>query len=113
MRIARESSQQSRRVCMTEILPAMRLELAVAEMADYRCFLDETAALPLLSTLPVARTATDRIAALLGTEGGWTDAERELASASGWLAASLGPQILRTETAAVAALAILANAWMV
>jgi 16S rRNA (uracil1498-N3)-methyltransferase len=50
---------------------------------------------------------------LLGPEGGWTDAERQLAMAAGWRAASLGPNILRTETAAVAALAILANAWMV
>jgi 16S rRNA (uracil1498-N3)-methyltransferase len=63
--------------------------------------------------LPAERAATDRIAVLLGPEGGWTDAERLLATASGWRAASLGPQILRTETAAVAALAILANAWMV
>jgi 16S rRNA (uracil1498-N3)-methyltransferase len=113
LRIAREASQQSRRVRLPEIPPAVRFERAVAETADYRCFLDETAAPPLLSTLPDTRTAADRIAALLGPEGGWTDAERQLAAASGWRAASLGPQILRTETAAVAALAILANAWMV
>ena len=119
LRIARESSQQSRRVRMPEILPAVRFERAVhfecaiGETAEYRCFLDEAQAPPLLATLPAERAATDRIAVLLGPEGGWTDAERLLATASGWRAASLGPQILRTETAAVAALAILANAWMV
>jgi 16S rRNA (uracil1498-N3)-methyltransferase len=119
LRIARESSQQSRRVRMPEILPAVRFERAVhfecaiGETAEYRCFLDEAQAPPLLATLPIERTATDRIAVLLGPEGGWTDAERQLAMASGWRAASLGPNILRTETAAVAALAILANAWMV
>jgi 16S rRNA (uracil1498-N3)-methyltransferase len=129
LRIARESSQQSRRVRMPEILPAVRFERAVhfehaiGETAEYRCFLDEgfrgecflgeALAPPLLATLPGERTATDRVAVLLGPEGGWTDAERQLAMASGWRAASLGPQILRTETAAVAALAILANAWMV
>jgi len=118
LRIARESSQQSRRVRMPAILPAVRFERAIAETAEYRCFLDEgcpgeAAAPPLLATLPAQRSAADRIAVLLGPEGGWTDAERQLALVSGWRAASLGPQILRTETAAVAALAVLANAWMV
>ena len=118
LRIARESSQQSRRVRMPAILPAVRFDRAIGETAEYRCFLDEgfggeAHAPPLLATLPADRTATDRIAVLLGPEGGWTDAERQLAIASGWRAASLGPQILRTETAAVAALAILANVWMV
>jgi 16S rRNA (uracil1498-N3)-methyltransferase len=118
LRIARESSQQSRRVRMPAILPALRFDRAIAESAEYRCFLDEgfqgeVQAPPLLATLPAQRTAADRIAVLLGPEGGWTDAERQSAMASGWLAASLGPQILRAETAAVAALAILANAWMV
>jgi 16S rRNA (uracil1498-N3)-methyltransferase len=113
MRIARESSQQSRRVRMPEILPAVRFERAIAEPAEYRCFLDEAAAPPLLATLPGERAATDHIAVLLGPEGGWTDAERQLAIAAGWREASLGPQVLRTETAAAAALAILTNAWMV
>jgi 16S rRNA (uracil1498-N3)-methyltransferase len=113
MRIARESSQQSRRVRMPEILLAVRFERAIVETADYRCFLDEAAAPPLLATLPQVRTGADHIAVLLGPEGGWTDSERQLAAAAGWSAASLGPQILRAETAAVAALAILANAWMV
>jgi 16S rRNA (uracil1498-N3)-methyltransferase len=118
-RIARESSQQSRRVRMPQILPAVRFERALAATADsrpfdHRGFLDESvAAPPLLSTLPTARNVTDQIAVLLGPEGGWTDAERSQAIASGWRAASLGAQILRAETAAVAALAILANAWMV
>ena len=111
LRIARESSQQSRRVRIPAILPAVRFERAIAETAEYRCFLDEGEAPPLLATLPAERAATDRIAVLLGPEGGWTDAERQLAKASGWRTASLGPNILRTETAAVAALAILANAW--
>jgi 16S rRNA (uracil1498-N3)-methyltransferase len=118
LRIARESSQQSRRVRMPEILPAVRFQRAVAETAEYRCFLDEGSqgeaqAPHLLATVPTERAAEDRIAVLLGPEGGWTDAERQQALASGWRPASLGPNILRTETAAVAALAILVNAWMV
>ena len=107
-----------RRVRTPEILPAVRFQRAITETAEYRCFLDEGSpgkvhAPPLLATLPAQRTEADRIAVLLGPEGGWTDAERQLAMASGWVAASLGPQILRAETGAVAALAILASAWMV
>ena len=113
LRIAREASQQSRRVRIPEIPPAIRFDRALAEPADFRCFLDECAEAPLLSALPAERTAGDQVALLLGPEGGWTDPERQQAQASGWRAVSLGPQILRAETAAVAALAILANAWMV
>jgi 16S rRNA (uracil1498-N3)-methyltransferase len=49
---------------------------------------------------------------LLGPEGGWTDDERRLALDAAWRAASLGPQILRAETAGVAALAVLTAAWL-
>jgi 16S rRNA (uracil1498-N3)-methyltransferase len=43
----------------------------------------------------------------VGPEGGWTDAEIAAAKGSGFLEASLGENILRTETAVIAALAIL------
>lgn len=111
-RIARESSQQSRRVTVPGTLPAVRFEKALAAEADYRYFLEEAGATPLLQVLPAARSASDRVALLLGPEGGWTDGERQAAAARGWQAVSLGPQVLRAETAATAALAILVNAWL-
>ena len=43
----------------------------------------------------------------VGPEGGWTDEELAAAQAAGFREASLGPQILRTETAVAAALAII------
>jgi len=43
---------------------------------------------------------------IIGPEGGFTDEEVSLALKSGVLTASLGPQILRVETAAIAALTI-------
>jgi 16S rRNA (uracil1498-N3)-methyltransferase len=49
---------------------------------------------------------------LLGPEGGWTDEERGLALGAKWRPVSLGPQILRAETAAAAALAVLTAAWL-
>jgi 16S rRNA (uracil1498-N3)-methyltransferase len=106
-RIARESSQQSRRARLPEILPAVRFEASLSTEAGIRIFLEEETAPPLLRILP---DRLESVAVLLGPEGGWVDRERELASASGWAAASLGPQVLRAETAAVAALAVVMSA---
>jgi 16S rRNA (uracil1498-N3)-methyltransferase len=110
-RIARESSQQARRVSVPEILPAAPFGRRLAEPADHRYFLEEAGAPPLLSTLPRRRTPADQVALMLGPEGGWTDDERRLAAAAGWLAVSLGPLVLRAETAAAAALAVVGCAW--
>jgi 16S rRNA (uracil1498-N3)-methyltransferase len=65
-----------------------------------------------LRLLPANKAATDRVALLTGPEGGWTAAEREAAAAAGWRPASLGPLVLRAETAAMAAVAVIANGWM-
>jgi 16S rRNA (uracil1498-N3)-methyltransferase len=54
----------------------------------------------------------DSVAVLIGPEGGWTDPERAGARGAGWTAVSLGPQILRAETSAAAALAIVVAAWI-
>lgn len=109
VRIARESSQQSRRGRVPEILPAVRFSAAIATEAGHRFFLEEEAAPPLLHQVPEERQ--ESVALLLGPEGGWTDPERQAASAAGWSSVSLGPQVLRAETAACAALAVVMAAW--
>lgn len=48
---------------------------------------------------------------LIGPEGGLSDREYDDARAAGFEAASIGPRILRTETAAVAAIAIAQSCW--
>jgi 16S rRNA (uracil1498-N3)-methyltransferase len=45
----------------------------------------------------------------IGPEGGWAPEEEALFDANGWRAVSLGPRILRAETAATAALAVVAS----
>jgi 16S rRNA (uracil1498-N3)-methyltransferase len=45
----------------------------------------------------------------IGPEGGWAPNEEALFDANGWKAVSLGPRILRAETAAIAALAVVAS----
>jgi 16S rRNA (uracil1498-N3)-methyltransferase len=49
---------------------------------------------------------TDKIQLIIGPEGGWTEEEEDLASENGVNVFSLGPNILRTETAALCALAV-------
>jgi 16S rRNA (uracil1498-N3)-methyltransferase len=112
VRIARESSEQSRRVTAPEIMPAAPFASALHAEADCRYFLDEAGAPPLLRVLPVPRVARARIALLVGPEGGWTDQERREAATAGWQPASLGPRVLRAETAAAAGIAVVMNAWM-
>lgn len=53
----------------------------------------------------------DSVALLIGPEGGLSDAELAVARASEFVAISLGPRTLRTETAVVAALSALQSRW--
>ncbi|SFB12912.1 16S rRNA (uracil1498-N3)-methyltransferase [Collimonas sp. OK607] len=51
------------------------------------------------------------LALLIGPEGGFTEAEENLACSQGALMLSMGPRILRTETAGLAALAAINAIW--
>ena len=66
---------------------------------------------PILQMLPQERTADDCVALFAGPEGGWTEEERTQAIGSGWFPCSLGKTLLRAETAALAALAVIQAAW--
>jgi 16S rRNA (uracil1498-N3)-methyltransferase len=111
-RIVREASEQSRRVRLAEVNPTEPLSEAIAAPADYHYILDEhSLAPPMLSQIPVNRSQHDRIALLVGPEGGWTDRERASIADSAWTPVGLGSTILRTETAAIAAIAIINAAW--
>lgn len=111
-RIALEASQQSRRLHLPVIAPSVRFVTALETPANVRFLLDENPEVPpLLTLLPSKRALTDRIALLLGPEGGWTEEERQHAIDSGWLPCSLAQTVLRAETAGIAALAVIQAAW--
>jgi 16S rRNA (uracil1498-N3)-methyltransferase len=110
-RIAREASEQSRRARLPDIESPIDLTDALRDAEGHRYALEESAAPPILSTFPDARQPGDRVALLVGPEGGWTDRERAAIANAGWRAVSLGHEILRAETAAIAALAIVNAAW--
>ncbi|HEX7718917.1 MAG TPA: 16S rRNA (uracil(1498)-N(3))-methyltransferase [Woeseiaceae bacterium] len=76
--------------------------------AEYRrIVLHPMAAAPLASLQPM----TSRVMLLIGPEGGFSHNEIGEAEAAGFEACSLGPRILRTETAAIAAIALLQARW--
>lgn len=117
-KILAESAQQSRRVRP----PALRAAVPPAKAfagaaADVKIMLSERAdAVPLESILR-EQVALDgsapnspgkaSAALAIGPEGGWTDEEIAAARVAGFAEASLGENILRTETAVIASLAIL------
>jgi 16S rRNA (uracil1498-N3)-methyltransferase len=106
-RIVQESSQQSRRARLPELFSPVPLKDALKLQAEHRLFLDEErTGLSLLDAFP-AVDRSQHVAILVGPEGGWPDHEREAARQAGWTRVSLGPHVLRTETAAIAALAVL------
>lgn len=76
--------------------------IAALETEPVRLCLEPTASRPLASIDP----GCGRLALLIGPEGGLAPEESRLAAASGFEARSLGPRILRTETAALVALTV-------
>lgn len=111
MDIARDAARQSRRATVPEIRDIVALDEALGRVA----------AVPLKLLLwpreqerslrqVVAAPLPQAVCALIGPEGGFTPDEVERAVAAGFEPVSLGPQILRAETAALAVAAVLAFA---
>jgi 16S rRNA (uracil1498-N3)-methyltransferase len=103
-RIARQAAEQSRRTSPPEVSQPIKLKDALALAGNTRILLSESEKdLRLKDALQSA--ATDVILAL-GPEGGWTDSELDHFRDAGWVSASLGDTVLRAETAAIAAVAV-------
>ena len=80
---------------------------AGAKEADTDLILQPGAATPLSS---IAAPVT-KVCLLIGPEGGFSDTEYEDAMIAGFAAVSLGPRVLRTETAALTAIAVAQTLW--
>jgi len=103
-RIAREAAQQSRRAAPPEITAPARLQDVIELAADRRLVLSE--AEDEVSLKQAVSGVSGSLALAIGPEGGWTGEEEGGFREHGWIAASLGPTILRAETAAIAAVSI-------
>ena len=90
-----------------EIEPPAHLDQAVSRIESSARFILHREANPLSNALEEAASdSTREIVLSVGPEGGWSDRERVAAQGHGFMAVGLGANILRTETAAVAALAV-------
>ena len=112
-RIAREAAQQSRRSQELAMSDAMQLKEVIAEEPEaIRLLLSENEQ---NTTLRDALNASGSISAnsdfrrvrlAIGPEGGWTSEEEALFADQNWKPVTLGPRILRAETAAIAAASV-------
>jgi 16S rRNA (uracil1498-N3)-methyltransferase len=111
-RVALAAAEQSRRLSPPTIADPVKLRdvgggehgscIVLAER-----FLDQQGEVSLKEALaPLASRDERSVVLAVGPEGGWTDDELRWFAQHRWTAASLGPTILRAETAAIAAVAI-------
>jgi 16S rRNA (uracil1498-N3)-methyltransferase len=109
-RIARQAAEQSRRATPPQIAAPIKLAEALNLPATLRIVLAESEQQALLRDVVKPQTAEGEIVLAVGPEGGWTEGELQSFRQSGWTSASLGNTILRAETAAMAATAIVVSA---
>ncbi|MGA8086446.1 MAG: 16S rRNA (uracil(1498)-N(3))-methyltransferase [Terracidiphilus sp.] len=114
-RIAHEAAQQSRRSDVPVIHDPVKLSERVrATSSSKRIVLAEqerstTLRGTLAEAIAAAGTEMPDLELAIGPEGGWAPEEEALFDANGWQAVSLGTRILRAETAAIAALAVVSS----
>jgi 16S rRNA (uracil1498-N3)-methyltransferase len=113
-RIARESAKQSRRSDVPAIEDVAALKAAARREGEAARLLlaEQERTMTLRRALDEALAASgDELPAIrvaVGPEGGWASEEEALFDNEGWKPVSLGPRILRAETAAMTAMAVIA-----
>jgi 16S rRNA (uracil1498-N3)-methyltransferase len=109
-RVAAGAAEQCGRAVVPPVAPTATLDGLLARPFDgARVVLLETPGHPALASLPMDPSAP--LLLLVGPAGGFEPAEAERLRVAGFLSASLGPRVLRAETAAVAAVAIAQATW--
>ncbi len=104
--VIRRAARQCRRAMLPELMPVTSLEDCLAETAaelKLMLYENETA---WSFTEGFGSLRPQSVALLVGPEGGFSNAEVKQARDAGFLPVSLGPRILRTETAAIVAAAL-------
>ena len=111
---AREAAEQCGVIWLAEVDEARPLAEALARRAPggVLVFCDEDAAQHSAAAALAARPPPEAVSLLIGPEGGFNDEERAMIlRAPDVVRLSLGPRILRADTAAVAALALVQAHW--
>lgn len=106
-RIAHQASEQARRASPPEVHAPIKLKELFTMTPDSRIVLSEVEdTLMLKDTIPPQSSS---VILAFGPEGGWKEQELTVFREAGWTSASLGPTILRTETAVIAAIAVVSS----
>lgn len=106
-KISQHAAEQSGRTLKPPVNICESLAQWLPQQTGLKVFLDPYAQQCLSDLSPVAQKVT----LLAGPEGGFADSERELAQQMNFIPVRLGPRILRTETAALAALTAVQVLW--
>ncbi|CAL7961991.1 Ribosomal RNA small subunit methyltransferase E [Gammaproteobacteria bacterium] len=106
--IAISAAEQSGRCSIAKVLPAQTLEDWALKAAGLCLILDPSSAANKLSSI---RARPSFVTLLVGSEGGLSDKEILFAKQNKFLPTRLGSRILRTETAALAAISVLQAQW--
>jgi 16S rRNA (uracil1498-N3)-methyltransferase len=106
-KIAQHATEQSGRTVRPVIANIAKLERWLPEQSGLKLFLDPFAT----QTLQQLQPEEGKVTLLAGPEGGFAEQERELAKQAGFVPVQLGKRILRTETAALAALTAVQVLW--
>jgi 16S rRNA (uracil1498-N3)-methyltransferase len=109
-RIARQAAEQSRRAAPPEIAAPLRLAEVLKLPGSLRILLAESEEYTLLRDVVRSQPSSGGAVLAIGPEGGWTEDELQSFRQTQWISASLGNTVLRAETAAIAATAVVASA---
>ncbi len=110
LRVSQSACEQCGRNTLPEIDMPQCLDSWLGNLTDEgvtRIMLDPGSG----ESIAMLPPALDAVTLLVGPEGGLSDTERQLCEDLGLKAISLGPRILRTETAALAGIAVLQAYW--
>jgi 16S rRNA (uracil1498-N3)-methyltransferase len=114
-KIVQHAAEQSGRTALPGLQEVETLQNWVGKQQGLKVFLDPYAETTLTELTPEMMKAcperSRRVTLLTGPEGGFSNQERDMAKASGFIPVRIGARILRTETASLAALAAVQLLW--
>lgn len=108
-RIALEAAKQSGRAYVPEIARPVTVDSFLRSVPDksVKLFFAERDGKSLSDAMESFAEAVSHVVAVVGPEGGWSDAEIALARQNDWSIVTLGGRVLRAETAAIAIVSLL------
>lgn len=112
-KIVKEAAEQSKRNIIPEVVDIINLKELCKLEADLKIVLSVKEKSNVLKNVLQRNNGCDTIIIVVGPEGGFTTWEEEELNKNGFISASLGKRVLRTETASLMFLSCINYEWMV